>query len=113
MTDLYNELGGGSPAPDIMSELTPSKPTNMAPISAIKQRAAALALMSKGGVVENYESAVQAVKDNRLEQTRIYSEYHEGIKSDTTKGLMSILSSPEYSFEEKHKAIEASKTTVS
>lgn len=112
MTDLYNELGGGAPVPDIMSELAPSKPANMAPISAIKQRAAALALMSKGGVVENYESAVQAVKDNRLEQTRIYSEYHEGIKSDTTKGLMSILSSPEYSFEEKRKAIEASKTPV-
>ena len=112
MTDLYDELGGGAPSTDLMSELTTPKQPNPAPISALKQRAASLALMSKGGVVENYETTLEAVKDNRLEQTRIYSEYHEGIRTDTTKGLMSVLSSPEYTFEQKQRAIEASKKPV-
>lgn len=98
MDDLYSTLGGASEAPDLMSELTPSPPPNQTPISAIKQRAASLALMSKGDVVENYTSTVQAIQDRRIDQTRISSEYHEGIKSDTTQGLMSILASPDYSF---------------
>lgn len=109
MDDLYSTLGGASEAPDLMSELTPSPPPDQTPISAIKQRAASLALMSKGDVVENYTSAVQAIQDRRIDQTRISSEYHEGIKSDTTQGLMSILASPDYSFEEKQKAIERAK----
>jgi len=109
MDDLYSTLGGASEAPDLMSELTPSPPPDQTPISAIKQRAASLALMSKGDVVENYTSAVQAIQDRRIDQTRISSEYHEGIKSDTTQGLMLILASPDYSFEEKQKAIERAK----
>lgn len=109
MDDLITSLGGEQEAPNPMTELAPPAPEYMTPISAIRNKAAAMALMAKGNVIQNYQETVQALQTNTLEQTRVYGEFHEGVRSDSVQGAMMILSSPEYSFEEKQKLIAASK----
>lgn len=105
--DIYNNLGATNESVDLMAELAPPETVNKTPVSAIRNRAAALSLMSNGSVVENYQDTVQAIKDNRLEQTRVFSEFHDGVRTDTLQGSMAVLASPEYSFEEKSRMVQA------
>ena len=108
--DLNNILGQGMDTPDLMSELAPPETKTSTPVAAIRNRAAALALISQGRPVENYQTSVQRISDGTLETTKIWGDYVNGVRSDSLEGTMQILSSPEYSFEEKQRLIRESKT---
>jgi hypothetical protein len=108
--DLYSTLGPVNEAPNLMTELAPPTTPDKTPLASIRNRAAAIALLSKGDPVENYQAAVQRVRDNSIETTRLWGDIENGVRTDTLQGTMAILASKEYSFEEKQRLI-ASKNT--
>lgn len=107
--DLNNILGQGMDAPDLLSEFAPPETKISTPVAAIRNRAAALAIMSRGDPVKNYQTTVQRISDGTLETSKIWGDYEAGVKTDSLQGAMQVLSSPEYSFEEKQRLIQEGK----
>lgn len=109
---LLDELGGAPESTNLVAELSPPPPKDLTPISSIRNKAAAMALMSKGDIVGNYKEGVSAIQDNNLESSKIYGDFVEGVRSDSVQGAMHILSSPDYSFEEKQRLIRSSQNKM-
>ena len=106
--DIYKSLDMEATAPDLMSELSTPSTDVKTPVASIRNRAAAIALMSRGDVVKNYDTISSRIADGSVEQTKIWGEYTNGVKSDSLEGMMSILGSKDYSFEEKQRLIRSS-----
>jgi len=113
MSDIFDELGGFSDGKSILDELSSSAPDKQVPpIAEIRNRAAAMALLSKGKApaIETYQTTVKAINEGSdIQSTKLFGDIVDGSKSDSTKGLMSIMGSSDYSVEEKIRAAKAMK----
>jgi len=110
MEENINDLLMGPPdAADLMQELASPVTESKTPMSSIRNKAAAIALMSSGDLKQNYDVSVNRIKDGTLQTTRIWSDIEKGVETDSLQGATAILSSPEYSFEEKQRLIRAGK----
>lgn len=110
MEDNINDLlMGPSDAPDLLQELASPVTESKTPMSSVRNKAAAIALMSAGDLKQNYDVSVERVKDGTISSTRLWGDIEKGVETDTLQGATSILASPDYSFEEKQRLIRSGK----
>lgn len=108
MEDNINDLlMGPSDAPDLLQELASPVTESKTPMSSVRNKAAAIALMSAGDLKQNYDVSVERVKDGTISSTRLWGDIEKGVETDTLQGATSILASPDYSFEEKQRLIRS------
>lgn len=110
MEENLNDLLMGPPdAADLLQELASPVTESKTPMSSLRNKAAAIALLSNGDLKQNYDVSVNRIKDGTITTTKLWGDIENGVETDTLQGVVSILSSPDYSFEEKQRLIRSGK----
>jgi len=110
--DILDQLSGASQEPVSLEDLSPKPTQAPAPIASIRNRAATAAILSDKpeNIVASYQAQIaQAAQGDSTATDRSMEAFFKQSGERDSKAVMSVLSDPNVSIEQKRGAIEAMK----
>jgi len=100
--------GGGEPETNLFDSMAPETSKKMAPVAAIRNKAAALAMLKGGDPIANFRDVIASTEQG---DNAVMSQYEQQVKQSAKDrdftGVYSVLSDPTVPFEQKKQAINS------